>query len=374
TRRTWTRALWSRASSPRIDLACAETFAPTKWLLIRMNQDSRRPTLKDVARLAGVSHQTVSRFVSGDPALRESNRQRIQAAIDELGYRPNIVARSMRMRRTGLLSVIVPATASPHAPAKMMSAMTTVAHTEGFEVEVVHVAGGVHARTNRAFELADSGLVEGVVSLASFDDRVREGTRASGVPILAFPAYDDNLHGAGILVDASPMTEIVGRLAELGHRHFFHVGGPVGHPAASERQAVYERAVSARGLVSHGAARGPFDGSTGVDAVLGLPDDTPVTAIVCANDELAAGALMGASQRGWAVPARMSVTGWDNRQMGKYMPPGLTTVIVDNALAGRFGMNKLLATMRGEPLPVEDFRGLNTVVWRGSVGPAPEVA
>jgi LacI family transcriptional regulator len=73
----------------------------------------RRPTLKDVARLADVSHQTVSRFVSGDTAIRESNRERIQAAIDELGYRPNIVARSMRMRRKGLLSVVVPAVTAP---------------------------------------------------------------------------------------------------------------------------------------------------------------------------------------------------------------------------------------------------------------------
>lgn len=334
--------------------------------------EGRRPTLKDVAKLANVSHQTVSRFVSGDPAIREENRARIQAAIDELGYRPNIVARSMRVRRTGLLSVVVPATAAPYTPAKMMSATTAEAHAFGYEVEVVHVAGGMHARTDRAFELADSGWVEGVLSLASFDDRVRSGTRPGGVPILEFPVYDDNLHGAGIMLDASPMIEIVGRLAELGHRHFFHVGGPVGHPASNERQAVYERAVSARGLVSHGASRGPFDGSTGVDAVAALPEDTPVTAVVCANDELAAGVLMGASQRGWAVPDRLSVTGWDNRQVGQYMPPGLTTVIVDHELVGRTAMGKLIATLRGEQPPVEDFRALNAVVWRGSTGPAPE--
>jgi LacI family transcriptional regulator len=165
------------------------------------------------------------------------------------------------------------------------------------------------------------------------------------------------------------MVEIVGRLAELGHRDFFHVGGPVGHPPSNERQAVYERAVSARGLVSHGASRGPFDGATGVEAVASLPEDSPVTAVVCANDELAAGVLLGASQRGWDVPGRLSVTGWDNRQVGKYMPPGLTTVIVDHESVGRTAMGKLIAALRGERPPVEDFHALNTVVWRGSVGP-----
>jgi LacI family transcriptional regulator len=329
----------------------------------------RRPTLKDVARLADVSHQTVSRFVSGDTAIRESNRERIQAAIDELGYRPNIVARSMRMRRKGLLSVVVPAVTAPYTPAKMMSATTAEAHSYGYEVEVVHVAGGAAARTDRALELADSGWVEGVLSLASFDERVGSGTRVSGVPIIELPVYDDQLHGAGIMLDASPMVEIVGRLAELGHRDFFHVGGPVGHPPSNERQAVYERAVSARGLVSHGASRGPFDGATGVEAVASLPEDSPVTAVVCANDELAAGVLLGASQRGWDVPGRLSVTGWDNRQVGKYMPPGLTTVIVDHESVGRTAMGKLIAALRGERPPVEDFHALNTVVWRGSVGP-----
>ncbi|RCK62196.1 LacI family transcriptional regulator [Microbacterium sorbitolivorans] len=331
----------------------------------------RRPTLKDVARLAEVSHQTVSRFVSGDPAIRQANRDRIQAAIDELGYRPNIVARSMRMRRKGLLSVVAPATTAPHTPAKMMSATTAEAHAFGYEVEVVHVAGGASARTNRALELADSGWVEGVLSLATFDERVGPGTRPGGVPIIEFAVYDDQLHGAGIMLDASPMIEIVGRLAELGHRDFFHVGGPVGHPASDERFAVYDRAVSARGLTSHGSARGPFDGSTGVEAIEALPIDSPVTAVVCANDELAAGVLLGASRRGWSVPGRLSVTGWDNRQVGKYMPPGLTTVIVDHETVGRTAMGTLIAALRGEPAPVADFRELNTVVWRGSVGPRP---
>lgn len=330
----------------------------------------RRPTLKDVARLANVSHQTVSRFVSGDPVIREANRERIQAAIDELGYRPNIVARSMRMRRRGLLSVIAPATTAPYTPAKMMSATTAEAHSYGYEVEVVHVAGGAQARTDRAFELADSGWVEGVLSLSTFDERVGPATRPNGVPIIEFAVYDDFLHGIGIMADASPMSEIVGHLAELGHRHFFHVGGPVGHPASNERQAVYERAISARGLVSHGASRGAFDGSSGVEAVLALPGDTPVTAVICANDELAAGVLMGAHERGWDVPGRLSVTGWDNRQVGKYMPPGLTTVIVDHELVGRTAMGKLIAVLRGERPPVEDFHDLNTVVWRGSVAAA----
>ena len=331
----------------------------------------RRPTLKDVAKLANVSHQTVSRFVSGDPAIREANRERIQAAIDELGYRPNIVARSMRMRATGLVAAIIPATINPFSPAHVIAALMRRAHELGYQLEVIHVDGGEEARTRRALELADSQLVEGVLSLGTLDLAAVGRRGVSSIPVVEAATYDDHMRGIGVLLDVEPVSEIIDHLAELGHRHFLHVGGPAEHPSANARQARYERAIAARGLISHGITRGAWAGETGIAAINVLADDSPVTAVVCGNDELASGVLYAAQQRGWSVPERLSVTGWDNDRLGRYMPPGMTTVEVDFEFLGYSLFDKLHAALKGEPEPRPDFSTFNTVRWRGSVGPAP---
>jgi DNA-binding LacI/PurR family transcriptional regulator len=329
----------------------------------------RKPTLFDVALLAGVSHMTVSRFLRADPTIRSDNRARIASAIAELQYRPNLIARSMRERQHGLLAVLIPATVNSYSPARIVSAATLLAHEQGYEVEVVSVEGGAAARTRRALELADSRLVEGVVSFASLDEDSFAGARAPDVPVIADVNYDDVLQGIGPLLDATPITTIVERLAELGHRNFFHVGGPRGHPAADERHRAYSETTARLGLADAGVWRQDWYGASGERAATALSANSGVTAIVCANDELAAGVIKGASSRGWSVPADISVTGWDDSPIGAYMPPGLTTVHVDHALLGRRAMGRLIALLRGDAPAAEDRFPLNSVIWRRSIGP-----
>lgn len=334
-------------------------------------ESRRKPTMVDVAKLAGVSHMTVSRFLRSDSSIKEENRSRIEAAIAELRYRPSLVARSMRERQTGLIAIIVPATVNAYSPARILSAATVYAHEQGFEVEVISVDGDATARTRRALELADSRLVEGVVSLAPLDDSQVSLSMPGDVPVIAFPDYDDELNGTGVLLDATPIGTIVERLAELGHRHFFHVGGPLAHPASRERRRAYLETTARLGLVDCGVWQQDWSGASGERAVASLDPECRVTAIVCTNDELAAGAIKGALARGWRTPDDVSVTGWDNSPVGEFMPPGLTTVHVDHILLGRRAMRHLVALIRAEPHTPDDLSALNTIIWRGSVGPAP---
>ena len=329
----------------------------------------RKPTMVDVARLAGVSHMTVSRFLRDDPSIRAENRMRIEAAVAQLQYRPNLVARSMRERQTGLLAILVPATTNAYSPARILSAATVFAHEQGYEVEIVNVDGTAAARTRRALELADSGLVEGVVSLAPLDDHQLAALRTADVPVISVPDYDDELNGTGVLLDATPIVTIIEHLAELGHRRFFHVGGPLSHPASLERKRAYLETTTRLGLIDCGVWQGDWSGSSGERAVQSLTADCGVTAIVCTNDELAAGAIKGAAARGWRVPDDVSVTGWDNSPVGAYMPPGLTTVHVDHILLGRRAMRRLVSLIRDEEPGQDDLSALNTIIWRGSVGP-----
>jgi LacI family transcriptional regulator, repressor for deo operon, udp, cdd, tsx, nupC, and nupG len=334
-----------------------------------MESPRRKPTMIDVATLAGTSHMTVSRFLRGDQTIRTENRERIAAAIKELGYRPNLVARSMRMRQRGLLAIIVPATVNAYSPARILAAATALAHEAGFEVETVSVEGGSEARTRRALELSDSRLVEGVLSLAPLDNDLLASSGTAEVPVLVDVFYDDDLNGVGPLLDAAPITTMVEHLADMGHERFFHVGGPVTHPASIRRKEAYLQAIERLGLSSCGVWQQDWSGSSGVNAITSLENGCGVTAVICANDELAAGAIKGATDRGWAVPEDVSVTGWDNSPLGEFMPPGLSTVYVDHVMLGRRAMRRVIAAIRGETGPEEDLSRLNTIIWRGSVSP-----
>ncbi|MHC9043293.1 substrate-binding domain-containing protein [Microbacterium saperdae] len=99
----------------------------------------------------------------------------------------------------------------------------------------------------------------------------------------------------------------------------------------------------------------------------GLPENTPVTAVIAGNDELAAGVIAGAHSRGWKIPDHLSVSGWDNNPVGAFMPPALTTVDVDHASLGRAAMKRLIARLRSSEPVTEPRKPLNSVIWRASV-------
>lgn len=331
-----------------------------------------KPTMKDVAYHAGVSHMTVSRFLKDDPTIRPENRDRIAASIKELNYRPNMIARSMRVRQRGRIAIVVPAGTDIYTPHQILSAAMRTAQEFGYEVEVVSVTGTAVSRTARAMELADSRLVEGVISLAPLGQEHIPLEASDDVPVLAVDDYDDQLRGAGVLLDPSPIGEIVAGLAQLGHKRFFYIGGPSGHPVADSRKIGYQASVRALGLTDCGMWQEGWSGESGLNGIASIDFDAGVTAVVCVTDEIAAGAIKGARHRGWDVPGDVSVTGWDNESVAQYLPPGLTSVQVDHQLLGRRAMMRLVRMLRGLPVQNEDLSTLNTVIWRGSTGPAPK--
>ncbi|RKS05063.1 LacI family transcriptional regulator [Nocardiopsis sp. Huas11] len=328
----------------------------------------RRPTLKEVARVAGVSHQTVSRYLRFDGGLKESTRERVDAAIRELDYRPNLIARSMRTRRTGRLAILLPSV-STFSPDRMLAGAIATGHAAGFVVEVLSVDGGPEDRTERTLELAGSGQVEGVLALAPLTPG---GDRppADGAPVVVSADFDDDMRGIGGLADGSVVADLVEGLAESGHRRFLHVSGSLGFASARERKRTYLATVERLGLESHGVVDGDWSADSGREAVRALAADSGVTAVIAGNDVVAAGVVRGALDRGWSVPGDLSVTGWDNNPVGAYLSPALTTVDVDRERLGARAMERLVAVVRGtEPQSAEE--PLNRIIWRESTGPAP---
>ncbi|TWD84713.1 LacI family transcriptional regulator [Kribbella amoyensis] len=327
----------------------------------------RRPTIRDVARLAGVSHQTVSRYLRQDLTINEAMRNRIGQAIAQLDYRPNLVARAMRDRKTGRLALLLP----PGTTVSSLSVLTgasSAAQTAGYVVELVTLGGSSESYTGRVLELADSGLFEGIVSLMALPQELLR-RRNDPTPIVVMPFYDDHMRSIAELADASISAEIIASLARLGHRRFVHLAGDYAHTSARRRREVYLETIERLGLESAGILDCGWRAEPARQAVLDLPADSGVTAIIAANDVLATGALSGALARGWRVPEDLSVTGWDNNPVAAAMTPSMTTVDIDHERLGRRAMQQLLAAL-GHPEPAGDQEPIGTIVWRESTGPA----
>ncbi|MFC4011214.1 LacI family DNA-binding transcriptional regulator [Nonomuraea purpurea] len=328
--------------------------------------ETPRVTIHEVARRAGVSHQTVSRYFRHNEGLKPETRKKIDLVVQELNYRPNLVARSMRTRRTNRLAIALPASTYLW-PVRLLGAASAAAHAEGFQLEVVSVEGDPGARAERILELAGAGHVEGILSLTPLEI----DPAASPVPVVVTGDYDDNLRGVNELADASPVREIVEYLASLGHEVFLHIAGAQSFASARNRKRVYEQTIERCGLTSYGVVIGDWSPRSGYDAVRGLPEGSGVTAVVAANDHVAMGAVRGAISRGWRVPGDVSVFGWDDEELGRFATPSLSTVAVDREVQGREAVAKLIAEVRGEPAPRPSPRSINRVVVRETVGPPP---
>lgn len=330
---------------------------------------SRAATIRDVAQLAGLSHQTVSRYLRhGGDGVREAYRERIRTAIEDLGYRPNLAARAMRTRRTGRLAVLLPDGAA-HSSVEVLQGASGTAREAGYGVDVLALSGEPAERRQRALELIDSGLFEGVLTLTPL--ALGPEGHTTGPTIVEFPLYDDEMHGIGALAEAAPIAELVERLADQGHRSFLHLAGSYGHESARRRRDAFLGAVSKLGLENFRVVECEWLPELAMQAVLDLPDDAEVTAVVAANDVLALGAIRGAHQRGWEVPGRLSVTGFDTSVHAAWMSPSLTSVQIDHPEIGRRAILSLLQELGPDRAGTRQGPAMG-IVWRESTGPRPD--
>ncbi|MGW0822053.1 LacI family DNA-binding transcriptional regulator [Streptomyces sp. NPDC002845] len=320
-----------------------------------------------MARLAGVSPQTVSRYLRFNGGLKPATLERVEKAIRELDYRPNLVARSMRTRKTGRLAILMPAMA--FNPSRMLAGASATAQSAGYFVDVVSAGGGVRARSERLLELADSGQYEGILSLApvlpTVQSRLHQGTT-----VVISADFDDEMRGIGELADATPVVRMIERLAALGHSRFLHVAGDAQFASARARRQSYLDTVERLGLESVGVFDGDWSGESGIEAIRSLPSRSRPTAVIAANDLVAAGVVRGARERGWEVPGDVSVTGWDNVGVGQFMTPSLTTVDVDLERLGSKAMAKLIAGLL-DTAPEAKEETLFRIVWRESTAEPP---
>jgi DNA-binding LacI/PurR family transcriptional regulator len=331
---------------------------------------SKAPTIYDVAALAGVSHQTVSRYLKDKNSLKPSTLERVEKALAELRYTPNLAARSLRSRELYRIVVVVPE-ASLYFPARMLNGAAGAAHTRGYRVDVVAMEGRAEARALQLERLLAGDDIAGVLSFVPRPKAPAGSTKTSTVPMVVAGEYDNKMRARGSIADGTAVTAIIRELAALGHRNFFHVAGPAAWPSARNRKAVYQETVAELGLTSVGIAAGDWSPASGYAAGRKIAALKEVTAVVAANDQMAMGVIRALHEHGVPVPGDVSVFGWDDTPEGAYFIPSLSTVHMDLETLGARSMRELIARIRGEE-PPQDVAGLPPMelVLRESTGPA----
>jgi DNA-binding LacI/PurR family transcriptional regulator len=314
------------------------------------NEVRRSPSITDVARLAGVSHQTVSRVLNHHRYVKEETRQRILAAIDELGYRPNVVARALatgRSRTIGLVTL----DSTLFGPVSTLYGIERAARSAGYYVSIVshhsHDAPSLREAVGRLVEQTVAGVILIAPLPPAFDalEDLPENLPlvvVEGDPEAALPAVTVDQKAGGRLA-----TE---HLLALGHATVHHVSGPPEWTEARQREAGWEAALSAAGRRCPEVIGGDWSARSGYEAGRQLLADG-ATAVFAANDTMALGLLGALQELHCDVPGAMSIVGFDDVAESAYLTPPLTTVRQDFDEVGQRSIELLVAQVQ------DDVRG-----------------
>ncbi|NNH05436.1 LacI family DNA-binding transcriptional regulator [Microbacterium ulmi] len=300
--------------------------------------------MADVAALAGVSGQTVSRVVNDSPRVDTATRARVEQAMERLGYRPHAAARALRTGRTHTIGLVA-STFATVGNSHMLQAVADAAAARGYALVVVTLGAG--GDVAGAFErLRDQG-VDGAVVLNEATAIVRS---ASGVPSVALVVVDAPEPAGDVRVvqsdHAGGARAAVEHLLGLGHATVWHLAGPADSFASAERERGWREALATAGVEPPPVLRGDWTAATGHSASSALPPDA--TAVFAANDQSALGLLRGLADAGRLVPGDVSVVGFDDiADAADYRPP-LTTVRQDFAELGRRAVGAVVAGIEGE--------------------------
>ncbi len=285
--------------------------------------------VRDVARLAGVSTQTVSRVINDHPNIRDDTRQRVREAIASLDYRVNNAARSLGTATTRVLGVLA-SDATLYGPTAGIAALETAARAVGRWISTAYADAGAAASVAAAVDHLLAQGVDGIILVAAHV-RTTELLAQAGVRVPLAALHD----GPGAQRPAEAAGLVVGHLAALGHRVIARLGGPADWHEERARATGFDDAVAAHHLIRGPAWAGDWSAEAGariaaeVAASVRAPGGP--TAIVVANDQMALGLIAGLEAEGVAVPGEVSITGFDDNPDAAYYRPSLTTVRLDIA-------------------------------------------
>lgn len=335
-------------------------------------------SIQDIAEAAGVSHSTVSRALHDSSLISPEVRERIQQLAREMGYTPNAVAQSLKGKRTNTIGLVITSIADPFA-GRVVRGIEDAAQAANVSL-FLSVSNNDPERELEIIETFHRRRVDGVISATAqirgpYVKRLAQIKMPTVVINQQAESETDRLHSVDS-DDYGGARQAVEHLLSLGHRAIGYMGVGNRLPSNRRRLAGYRDALAAAGIEAkeawvRTASSHRFRSEDAVEGQAMLPGllRTGITAVFCYNDLIAVGALMACRELALRVPEQLSVIGYDDVDVARFVTPPLTTVHQPKLRLGMLAMQMLLDILDGKP--VQSQRLPTDLVVRASTGPAP---
>jgi DNA-binding LacI/PurR family transcriptional regulator len=332
----------------------------------------RAPNIRDVARLAEVSYQTVSRVLNDHPSIRPATRDRVTAAIAELGYRPNPAARALVTSRSRTIGVLSSQT-SQYGPATSIAAIELAARDAGYRSSVTTIATTDATSIRAALDYLLSQSIEALVVIAPQQRVLDVITELSfDVPYVTLQTSDVT-ERHGMTTDQMLGARLATRhLIDLGHTEILHISGPQDWIEAEARMQGYLEEINAADLRTRAPILGDWSAHFGYYAGLELLRFRDFSAVFASNDQMALGFMHACREMELRIPEDISVVGFDDIPEAAHFAPPLTTVRQNFVEIGRRAVALLLAELKGAQ-PEHELVVPELIVRQSTAVPPPEM-
>ena len=333
-------------------------------------------TIREVAKVAGVSYATVSHVLNNTRFVSQETRDRVMAAIADLDYRPNALARSLRSGKTDTIGLILPDSANPFF-AEIGRSIEDAAFELGYNVFLCNTDGNVH-REQLYVDLLSKKQVDGIIFVAAGDQVDSLNALLSHeMPVVLVDRDLPNVEVDAVLTDNQQGGYLATRhLIELGHRRIACITGPSSITPSAERITGYREALEEEGIPYDDSLvlTGNYQPDSGLQATSTLLSlDSPPTAIFALNDLMAVGALHAAAKAGRHVPEEVAIIGYDDTELASFMNPPLSTIAQPKTEIGVQATKILARRISNKTFPPYRIILPPELVIRESTSPEPVV-
>ena len=329
------------------------------------------PSIEDVAKLAGVSAQTVSRVSTGADVVRPATRERVLRAMQQLGYTPNRAARALRNGTYGAIGLVA------HRFGRTGEALTTeavvrAAEAEDYSVTLLTVRDPIAEGWEPAAHRLPHQAIDGLIIIRAEGATAESLALPRGMPVAVADSRFSGHYPSVVADQVQGSRDATQHLLDLGHRTVHHLAGPEGSGPARVRAAAWQRCLEEAGIQPPPLRRGDWTASSGYQVGRELAADPAVTAIFSANDDMSFGLIRALHEAGRRVPDDVSVVGFDAIELSGFSSPPLTTVRQDFDQIGVELVRLVLGQVRHGADAVHDRVLVPTsLVVRSSTAPPP---
>ena len=310
--------------------------------------EQRALSIRDIARMAGVSRQTVSRVLNGERYIKASTEAQVRKVIEEHAWRPNSAARALATARSKTIGLLVSAR-SHYGPFSAATAIDEAARSRGYAILSATLAREDDAAIAEALDAFAAQGVDGVVVIAP-QQRAQEALGRVGVhvPFVSLHWKDDS-DGRLVAFDQAAGARLATRhLIELGHTRIRHLAGPQDWNEAEDRMNGFLAELNDHDLPVTPPVLGDWTADLGYEVGLKLLDHPDFTAVFASNDQMALGLMHAAADLGISVPGDLSIVGFDDIPEAKHFAPPLTTIRQDFSWLGTRAIDVLVSQLEGE--------------------------